>query len=181
MAIGITTQRDKIKRFAKDDNTIYVKETDSTFTPLPDGDGLVWTCLGTMKGTRLEPAIDEFKDKGDGGKVTVFEETVEQIIINTTAMQRDKATRQLPVNVKDRFYLIAVKGQQLGTSVEAHVLAGRISQAFAYDLGGEGQLTGLKIVTMNNATSIDVDLPTEIAASASITIPAGQMWATDDV
>jgi hypothetical protein len=181
MALGLTAQRDMIKRFAKDDNTIYVKETDASFTPLTSGDGLVWTCLGTMKGTRIESAIDEFKDKGDGGKVTVFEETVEQFVITTTAMQRDKATRELPINVKDKFYMIAVKGQQLGTSVEAHALVGRISQAFAYDLGGDGQLTGLKIVTLNNAASVDVELPTEIAASTTITIPAGQMWATDDV
>ena len=34
MALGITVQRDMIKRFGKDDNTIYVKETDSAFTPL---------------------------------------------------------------------------------------------------------------------------------------------------
>jgi hypothetical protein len=181
MALGLSTQRDKIKRFAKDDNTIYVKECDSTFTPLTSDDGLIWICLGTMKGTRLESSVDEFKDKGDGGKVTVFEETVEQFVITTTAMQRDLATRQLPVNVKDRFYLIAVKGQQLGSSVEAHALVGRISQAFSYELGGEAQLTGLKIVTLNNPAAVDVELPTEIAASTTIQIPAGQMWATDDV
>ena len=39
MALGLSPQTDKIKRFAKDDNTIYVKETDSSFAPLTDGDG----------------------------------------------------------------------------------------------------------------------------------------------
>ncbi|MAT39249.1 MAG: hypothetical protein CL946_06570 [Ectothiorhodospiraceae bacterium] len=181
MALGLSPQTDKIKRFAKDDNTIYVKETDSSFAPLTDGDGTQWICIGTMKGTQLEAAIDEFKDKGDSGKVSVFEETIEQFVISTTAMQRDKNTRQLPVNVKDRFYQIAVKGQQLGTQTEAHALVGRISQAFTYALGGEGQLTNVKLVTLHNASSIAVTLPTEIAASSTITIPLGQMWATDDV
>ncbi len=181
MALGVSSQRDKIKRFSKDDNTLYVKETDSTFTPLSTGDGMQWICLGTMKGTRLESSVDEFKDKGDGGKMTVHEETIEQYTISTTAMQRDKATRQLPLNSKDRFYLIAVKGQQLGTAVEAHALTGKISQSFSYELGGDAQLTGLKIVTINNPAAVTVDLPTDIAATASIVIPAGQMWATDDV
>lgn len=180
MALGITASVANIKRFAKDDNTLYVKETDSAFSPLTTGDGTIWVCLGTMKGTKLDPQIDEYKDKGDGGKITVFEETIEQFVISTTAMQREKATRQLPVNVKDKYYLIAVKGQTVGTKQEAHLLCGRISQAFSYPIGEVGQMEGLKIVTMNNTATLTATLPTEIG-TGTITIPAGQMWATDDI
>jgi len=180
MALGTGASVSSIKRFAKNDNTIYLKETDSAFTPLTTGDGTVWTLLGTMKGTTLAPMIDEFRDKGDGGKVTVLDPLIEAYKITTTAMQRDKPTRQMHLNTYGKFYQIAAQGQTLGTQTEVHVLCGVVKQGFSYAMGGEGQFTGIEIETLNNVATISVTLPTAIA-TATISIPASQMSATDNV
>ncbi len=177
--LGLAADIGAIKRFAKDDNTLYLLETDSSFTPLTDGDGLTWVVMGAMKGTKIDPVIDEFIDKGDGGKRTIHEETTESIEVTTTAMQRDLQTRLLPFNVKGRFFQIAVKGNDnLGGSQEAWVFCGKVSEGFSYEIGGEAQFTGLKIVTLNNAAAVTVTLPTQIVAANTLTISANSMWST---
>ncbi len=166
--------RERIRRFAKDDNVLFLRECDENFKPLEDP----WGKLGTMKGTRLEQSVDTFKDKS--GPTVVIEETTEAFVITTTVMRRDTKEVGLPVNIKDRFFLFAVVGQQLGVGVEVHVLVGRVLQAFQYELGGEAMLTGLKIVTTNNPAPVDVELPEEIT-NQSVRIPAGMMWAMEDI
>lgn len=180
MAVGTSPDTAQIKRFCDDDNTLFVKETDSSFTPLTTGDGTIWTEIGTMKGTTVENNLDEFSDQGDGGKDTVFEETVQNYTVNTTAMQRDKATHELHVNTADKYYQLAVKGKTIGTQTEVHVLCGKFSKKFGpYAIGGDAYLP-LSFRTLNNTASIDVDIPTAIA-TATVTIPQNQMWARDDV
>lgn len=182
--LGLSADISKIKRFAKNDNTIYVKECNSSGVVLTAaGSDSVWVCLGTLKGSQIEPITDTFIDKGDSGKRTVYDETVEAYEVTTTLMQRDENSRMVEINSAGKYYQIAIKGATLGASQEVWAGFGKFSLKWGpYVFGGEGQITNMKLVTLSNAATVTVVLDSLVlTATATLVIPPNQMVITDDV
>ena len=180
MAIGITNDRTVQKRYAKDDYLVMVKETDSDGSPLTSGDGTQWNTIGAIKEPVLTEVPDEFKDKGASGVVSTHEIKVEQNELSLTLMQRDAASRKLTTNALDKYYQIAIQGATLGTQTEYHAMWGKIMPGATYNIGGDGQLSGIKIVTISNSAAITVTLPTSWT-TGSLTLAAGSPWNTNDI
>jgi hypothetical protein len=180
MSIGITNNRAAQKRYAATDYLVMVKETDSSGSPLTTGDGTQWNTLGAIKDPNFSEVLDEFKDKGASGVVSTHEIKVEQYELAVTLMQRDENSRKLTTNALDKFYQVAIKGATLGTQTEFHAMWGKIMPGVQYAIGGDGQLTGIKLVTISNSAAITVALPTDWV-TGTITLAQGVPWNTDDL
>lgn len=181
MAIAVTHDRDWQKRFAESDYLVKVKECDSDGSPLTDGDGTQWSSIGACKDIDIKELLDEYKDKGASGKISQDEETVEQYEVPLTLMQRDAQSRNLTKNARGRYYQVAIQGVTVGTETEYHVFGiARIKGPFSYGPGQEGKISGIKLVSVYNEAAISVTLPTDWV-TGTITVSAGDMWASEDL
>ena len=181
MALGTAVNLAEINRFAKSNNPIYLKETDSAGSPLTTGDGTQWVCIGTTKNSTFDPVVDEFTDKGDGGTRVVKKDILEALELSTVLMQRGVNSRNFTLNASDKYYQYAIGGATIGTLTEIWAGWGVVSKKFGpYPIGGDGQIQGIKISTIANAAAITVTLPTALV-TGTVTIAAGAGYVSADV
>jgi uncharacterized Zn finger protein (UPF0148 family) len=183
MALGLAVDKAAIKKFVNSAQgaTLYLKECDSDGSPLTTGDGTIWQAVGITKGTRMEPTVAEEIQTDDRNLTVAKDVTVQDFKITTTLMQRDDASRQMTINAQGSYYQVALAGQKIGTTQEAHAFPiCQISPKFTYNIGDAGHIEGVEITTLANDTSVSVTLPTEIG-TGTITVLAGKMWGTTDL
>jgi len=192
MALGFLTanQTANIKRFAGADLVIYVKQVTAAGAAITTGDGTMWQCIGKTKSTKIDVDVDTYEAIGDAGKVTTIEETVKSIKVTTTVMNRDAAVRNIPVNAAGNYYLACVVGRtgltdSAGTTTvaETWTMFGKINQGFSVDLGGTGEISGITLQSLNNASTIVVTpLPTGAGfTTTTVTIAANAMYISSDL
>jgi hypothetical protein len=174
-ALGLNPLLGNIGRFTNSDKTFYLRVAKSTgaFATTGDdaegsSDGSKWLCLGLCKGSKQEPgSIDEFKQIGDGGKVTYKSVTIQSYKFTTTIMNRDAPTRNIVKNADGKFFHILAVGHDTlvsttdGSTVakEYSLMFGVINPKGSYDLA-TGELAGVEIESLANSAAFTGGLAT---------------------
>jgi hypothetical protein len=184
MGLSVSLDIGQLAPFSRDDCAIIIKEcaSDGATLTATTGDGAAFFQIGVTSGTEINPVVSNFTKKGDSGRRLVDKDTEEALEVTTNLLQRDAASRSLPRNAKGKFYQVLIVGAELGTKLEVWAAFGQFKLGnWKYSLA-EGELSGLKFVTLSNNTTISITLPTIVTtATATLTIPAKAMYTTSDV
>ena len=149
-----------------------------------------------LKNSKIVQEEEEFSEKDDSGQTVVFDTTVTGVNVSGLILTRDEQVRKQfsatgDQTFKDKLFCVWMLGAEVVnnagvTKREMWIFPSvRFTQAFSYEIGGEGKFD-YKFIALKNATGAAVDLPLPSGLtgaggwSPATTGAITGAWATDE-
>ena len=147
-----------------------------------------WAQFDIFRDSKITQEVENSQEKDDAGAVVQDNETISSVMLEGLVLPRDEKARGIFANSKGKFYRVVIIGftQSDGKKEVWSFAKCKFSQAFSYDLGGEGKVP-FKLTAFKVSAATTVTFPVSSAISSwplsttSTSIAAGEFYKTEDL